>query len=108
MEKINKFHILIFYIAFSIALFFVLRLIMGSMIESNSSDSFTAMGIGFQFLPIFLISYTVILCILSLTGIFIYKRNNMLEIYRGFIYSLIYSLLLLGMGIGLILDLYSK
>jgi|GEM_PF-2604508 len=106
MKKINKFHVLTLYIVFSIALFWALWWMMGYIIEVNSSDPLDAFSKALEFLPLFLASYTGALCILSLTGTFVYKRNNKLEVYRGFMYSHVYSLFLLVVVTGFILYWY--
>lgn len=94
MKKIGKFHVLVFFVLFSIAFFFLHRWIMERFMVPEDG-TLQGMMSTFDFALIILESYAVILCVVSLTGTLISQYNNKREIYIGFTYSLSYSVILL-------------
>jgi hypothetical protein len=106
MVKISKYHILILYIAFSVGFFFLLGLAMRNTFVANTDDFFSELGQIIDLIPAFLGAYTVSLTALSVIGAALSKRKNRPEIYKGFVYSIIYSIILLLISLFLILQWY--
>jgi hypothetical protein len=92
--KINKIQVLVIYILFSIALFFLLKIAMVSVFISGNVDPLTEMRQSIFLLPYFFGSYAILLVGISFIGWRIFKKKNRAQRYGGFAYSLIYSLVL--------------
>jgi len=102
MKRISKYHILALYIIFSIVLFYGFMFFLGMRVDAETTDPFSALGKEFSLFPHYVGSYAVLLCILSYTGTVAFRRRSKREIYKGFVYSLFYSVLLLIVSIVLI------
>jgi hypothetical protein len=94
MSKLNRYHILAFFIFFSIVLFFMLRWIVSSFFTADSADFFTQFGQAIYYIPVFLGAYLILLISLSSVMMFISKRKNRYSIYLGSKYAQVYSILI--------------
>jgi hypothetical protein len=94
MSKLNRYHILGFFIFFSIVLFFMLRWAISGFFTADSADFFTQFGQAIYYIPVFLGVYLVLLISLSSIMMFISKRKNRYPIYLGSKYAQIYSILI--------------
>jgi len=93
MKISSRIIILLSFILFSVILFLGLRALMTTIFISNNADPFTEMGQAINLLPYLFGTFSLLLVFLSWMGMRISKRKNRLEIYGGFGYSAIYSLL---------------
>ena len=104
MKKINRWHVLLFFIIFSVLYFWVLKWILFSLYATEKDNLFEELGEVIEHIPQFIGAYTILLTVLSLGGIYLSRRRNNWEIYLGFFYAFLYSLLLIIGGLIIILE----
>src|SRR5687767_12330800 len=91
-----KYYVLMFFILFAIILFFIGRLLTAEIYEAYNDDASPGEQIigrfiaPFQFLGI----YVFLLASISIVGFYWSRKNSYLELSKGFLYSILFSLFL--------------
>lgn len=96
MRSINRFHVLIIFIVFSVLLYFLLNKLfitpggsttpdnMGAQLANTLGDAFTALGV-----------FSLTIIGIPIIGLLIFRIRRNKEVFNGFLYSLLYSVLVL-------------
>jgi hypothetical protein len=94
MKKISRFGVLFLFIIFSAIFFLLLRLIFDNLFITDNVDPMTEMGQALNILPYLTGTFSILLVMISWAGSMISKRKGYFQLYKGFFYSFVYSLLL--------------